>query len=86
MAIVILVDLALLWIVTAYALRSARHWPLWFAGFHAAGTALILIALIVPGPMHAIPERMAGFWSIPALFAMTYGLLKDRKAGIPLPV
>lgn len=82
MAVVVMADLALLAYIANYALRSVRHWPLWFAGFHAAGTFFTLAALAIPGNLSAVPERLAGLWSLLALVAMIAGLLLDQRQGV----
>ena len=75
-------DLTLLLIIGRYALVSDRYWPLWFAGFHAVGLFFTLCALAMPSEWQMIPWRLSGFWSLPALIAMTAGLLIDRRAGV----
>lgn len=76
------IDVALLIAIGRYALVSDRYWPLWFAGFHAVSLFFTLCALAIQNEWQMIPWRLSGFWSLPALFAMTIGLLIDRRAGV----
>lgn len=79
-AAVLLVDFVLLAAVVRIALRSPRYWPTWFAGLHLAAVACGLAALMVP-PQHVGTLRIfAGFWGVPALLVMVFGLFLDRRA------
>ncbi|WP_369058516.1 hypothetical protein ABOZ73_12765 [Caulobacter sp. 73W] len=45
---ILAIDAVLLAFLVALALRSARFWPLWAAGFHALGTVMHLGAMVDP--------------------------------------
>lgn len=74
------VDLLLLLVVGNYALKCSKHWPLWFVGFHGTSVLFQLFALALPDDATIPAWRMAGFWSLPAIMAMTAGLLLDQSA------
>lgn len=77
---ILVVDLVLLAAIMRIALRSSRYWPTWFAGLHLAGVACGVAALGAP-PQHVETLRVfAGFWGVPALLVMVFGLFLDRRA------
>lgn len=79
--LVVIVNVALLMIIWRFAMRSERHWPIWFAGMHAAACFLGLVALLLPAGGHrALLEMVAAFWSIPALAVLAIGVMLDQKA------
>ena len=78
--IILIIDCALFAAITAVALRSPRHWPVWFAGFQLAAVMFGLAALLWPTKNAAIYHTLAGFFAIPALLAMALGLFRDRLA------
>lgn len=80
--IVGLADLTLLAIVVRYALVSERHWPIWFAGVHAASVVFGVAALLVAVNQRMMLDLVSGFWAIPALFLMAAGLLADKRTGV----
>ncbi|MDG6078924.1 hypothetical protein E3U23_06925 [Erythrobacter litoralis] len=79
---VTVVDTALLFVVYRYAMTSQRHWPLWFAGFLGAAVLFELMTFVTPRQYWMIPWRLAGFWTLPSLFAMTIGLLADKRGKV----
>ena len=81
---VLMVDAVLLLYVLLLAFRSARYWPIWFAAFQLIGVSSGLAALLFPTRVPTIYIMLAGFWSIPAILAMTVGTIRDhlgRKHG-----
>lgn len=68
--------------VVALALRSASHWPLWFAGFHMITVATGLARLFSPRGIPELYVDTAGFWAFPALGAAVIGVMLDRRAGL----
>ena len=82
LVLVVMIDSALLAVVVRYALSSRRYWPLWFAAFHGTALLFAFAALFLPAEQHIIPERIAGFWSIPALIIMIVGLIADQRRGV----
>lgn len=81
LALIVVIDLALLGIVLRYALASRRYWPIWFAGFQGAICFLDLAIVLLPAPALRL-DLMSGFWALATLVAMTAGLLKDYRAGL----
>lgn len=82
LALVGLIDIALLVLVVRYALFSQRHWPIWFAGIHATAVVFGFAALLFPTGQRTMLDLISGFWAIPALFVMVAGLLSDQRHGI----
>ena len=78
--IVLGIDLVLLVAMTALALMSPRHWPVWFAGFQLAAVLFGAAALLVPVENVGIYRTLSGFFAIPAMLAMAFGLFLDRVA------
>lgn len=79
MTAILLVDIILLAAIVRIALRSSRYWPTWFAGLHLAAVACGMAALVA-APSHSDTLRVfAGFWGVPALLAMVFGLFLDRR-------
>lgn len=78
--VVLIVDAILLAAMLRIAFRSPRYWPTWFAGMHLAAVACGLAALMVPPAYTDALRAFAGFWGIPALLAMVFGLFLDRRA------
>jgi len=76
--IVLAVDTVLLAAITVIALRSERYWPTWFAGFHLAAVGFGIAALALP--QVGVLRVFSGFWGVPALIVMVFGLLLDRRA------
>ncbi|MBX7482792.1 hypothetical protein [Qipengyuania qiaonensis] len=85
LALVALVDVALLAVIVRYALSSRKYWPIWFSACHATTLLFELAALFLPGDQHIIAERVAAFWSIPALLVMVAGLIADQRRGVTGP-
>lgn len=81
-AAAVAIDVALLAIVSRYALSTRRYWPLWFAGFHAASVLFNAGSLALTDDHQMIAQRIGAFWSLPALLAMSIGLVTDRHRGV----
>lgn len=77
---ILAVDVVLLAAIVRIALRSPRYWPIWFAGLHLAGVACLFAASIAPSQHVETLRTFAGFWGVPALLAMVFGLFLDRRA------
>lgn len=77
---ILVVDIALLGAIMRIALKSTRYWPTWFAGLHLAGVACGAAALVAPASQVQTLQTFAGFWGVPALLAMVFGLFLDRRA------
>ena len=76
--IVLAIDCILLAAVSRLALSGGKYWPLWFAAFQAATVVFEAIALLVPPEASTAFWRVGAFWSLPALLAMTAGLMLDQ--------
>ena len=76
---VIAIDLALLAIVGNYALKGGKYWPVWFTGLHGTSVLFEALALTLPADAGIAFWRVAGFWSLPALLAMSAGLMLDQS-------
>jgi len=77
-AAVLAVDLVLLAAIIRIALRSSRYWPTWFAGLHLVAVACGAAAFAAPSLSDTL-RVFAGFWGVPALLAMVFGLFLDRR-------
>lgn len=77
---VTVVDTILLAVVLVIVAKSKRHWPIWFAGFHAVAVATGFAQLFFPNETPGIYIMMAGFWSLPALIAAAIGVFLDKRA------
>lgn len=82
---VLLIDCALLAVVTLVALKSKRQWPVWFAGFQFAAVLFGIAATAFPTTQSAVYHTLAGFFAIPALLSMALGLFRDRQEEKRLP-
>lgn len=82
LAIVLLLDAALLVVFVRYALVSRRHWPVWFAGFQVAIVAMTLGSVILAHDNILRFDLIGGFWAIVALTGMVIGLFADQRRGI----
>lgn len=81
-AAILAVDLVLLAAMIEIALRSPRYWPTWFAGFHLAAVCYGLASLLAPDSYANTLRVFAGFWGVPALLAMVFGIFLDRRADL----
>ena len=79
----IALDSVMLFGVAKYALKSEKHWPLWFSGFHATTVFFEVATLILPQNVQMLTWRMGSFWFIPAYFSMAIGLLLDERSCRP---
>jgi hypothetical protein len=66
---------AALWL----ALRSDRHWPLWFAGLQALTVINDLLAWSEIGARYRFLANLSAAWALPAMIAMTCGILLDWR-------
>ncbi|MCA0910476.1 hypothetical protein [Qipengyuania gaetbuli] len=78
LAVVVVIDCILLAAIGRFALSGDKYWPLWFAAFHAATVTFEGIALFLPPEASMVFWRVGAFWSLPALLAMTTGLILDQ--------
>lgn len=79
-AAILLVDCVLLAAIVRIALRSSRYWPTWFAGFHLAAVSCGVAAVAAAPSLTDTLRVFAGFWGVPALLVMVFGLFLDRRA------
>ena len=78
--IVFAIDIALWLLALIYVAKSARYWPIWFAGFHSITVATELGSMIFPGAMPGLYIDAAGFWALPALGFMAIAVTLDRRS------
>lgn len=78
-AAILAVDLVLLGAIIRIALQSSRYWPTWFAGLHLVAVTCGAAAFAAPSQSDTL-RVIAGFWGVPALLAMVFGLFLDRRA------
>jgi len=61
------------------AMRSDRHWPLWFAGLQSLTVAMDIAAMTELGMRYRYIANLSALWALPAMLAMTAGILLDRR-------
>ena len=78
-----LINTAMLVYALHYALKGRRYWPLWFVGVHGAGTLTGWTTILLDDAQHAwLLDMISGFWAIPSIVVMVWGLLLDQRAGV----
>jgi hypothetical protein len=83
-----LLDWTILLVVWYLALTSDRYWPIWFAAMQTLTVIIQVIAQTQEGMSRSVLLNLAGFWSLPALIAMTWGTILDwreRASASPSP-
>ena len=75
------IDFLLLVAICHRALTTRHYWPIWFCAFQFACVLTSFCAIIFPVYYEGIYLNLAGFWIIPGIMAMVFGILKDRKHG-----
>jgi hypothetical protein len=78
-----LLDWIILLASWCFALTSDRYWPIWFAAMQTLTVVILVIAQTQTGAPHAILLNLAGFWSLPALMMMTWGIILDWRERAP---
>ncbi|MCW1382899.1 hypothetical protein OLX02_08690 [Novosphingobium sp. KCTC 2891] len=73
-------DWAILVIAWFLALRSDRYWPIWFAAMQTLAVVTSAVAWAVEGVPHLFFTNLAAVWALPALFTMSWGTIRDRRA------
>jgi len=76
------IDLTLLGIVWRFALTSKKHWPIWFAGLQLTVVVIGTVSLCLPLRFANALGIIGAFWIIPAVGAMTAGLLMDQQKNV----
>ncbi|MDF8334761.1 hypothetical protein [Novosphingobium cyanobacteriorum] len=80
------VDVLILFAALWLALRSDRHWPLWFAGLQALTVINDLLAWSEIGARYRFLANLSAAWALPAMVTMTCGILLDwRRLRRPMP-
>lgn len=79
---VLAVDSALLVVLVRVALVSTRWFPVWFSGLHLVAVVSHFASIVVPGFAPKVYFLLQGFWSVPMLLILVFGVVLDRRAGI----
>lgn len=80
---VLTIDLLLLGGLAAIAVRSRRYWPVWVLALHLGSISSHVARAAEPSLPSVIYFAMQSFWSLPLLLIMVWGIMLDRKAGLP---
>lgn len=75
-----LLDLTVLALFFAIALRSDRFWPMWSAAFHLIATTTHLARLVNPTILPEAYAHAQAFWAYPMLTAMVIGALTESRS------
>ncbi|WP_205481156.1 hypothetical protein [Sphingomonas arenae] len=78
-AAVAMVDLAVLALFVAIALRSNRFWPLWVAGLQLTTVLAHLLRMLSPDLVYFAYQAAMRFWSYPILFIIAAAALRTRR-------
>ncbi|MEQ1689598.1 MAG: hypothetical protein ABL874_13580, partial [Sphingopyxis sp.] len=81
---ILMVDAVLLLCTLILTFRSTSYWPIWFAALQLIGVSSGFASVLFPTQIPAIYIMLTGFWSIPALIVMMFGVARDhwgRKRG-----
>lgn len=79
-------DWLILMVALWLALRSDRHWPLWFAGLQMLTVINDCLAMSEIGARYRFLANLSAAWALPAMIAMTCGILLDwRRLRRPAP-
>ena len=79
LVIVLSISAALFAVSLWCSLQSAQFWPLWFTGFMGASIFTDFAALLSSDEQLWVYRTLAGFWVIPALLAMVFGIYLDSR-------
>jgi hypothetical protein len=77
---IFLIDVLILAVAMAFALRLRVHWPIWFAGFQLNAVAAGIVHFFDPIGEIVIYGNTSAFWALPALGAAVVGIISDRRA------
>jgi hypothetical protein len=77
---VLLVDIGVLSLFLALALRSDKYWPLWTTAFQVIGVVTHLARFVDPGIIPRAYSIAQGFWAYPMLVALVIGARGDHIA------
>ena len=73
------VDLITFALAAWLALRSDRHWPMWFAGFCLVGVMTHLAVAALPNFKSLAYSLSQGFWAYPAMLSLALGTWQHRR-------
>lgn len=76
---ILLADIGYMIVLYLVALRSRYYWVVWMCGFQLAGVATHLPGLFYSGVVSDIYEGLQGFWSIPVIIVMVFGVNSQKK-------
>jgi hypothetical protein len=76
---IFLVDLVILLILGAVALRSMRWWPLWLAAFQLDAVAVHVVRLTAPATLPMSYMNAIALWAWPMQLLLAYGAWEHRR-------
>jgi len=76
---VALVDLAVLALFVAIALRSYRFWPLWVSGLQLTTVIAHVLRILNPDLVDIAYQTAMRFWSYPILLIIAAAALRTRR-------
>lgn len=77
------VDILILIVIVFAALRTDRHWPLWFAGIQMLTVISDVLAWTEFGLRYRFLANLSAMWALPAMITMTWGILLDWRRDRP---
>lgn len=78
-AAVAIVDLAVLALFIAIALRSDRFWPLWVSGLQLTTVLAHLLRILNPGLVDIAYQAAMRFWSYPILLIIAAAAIRTGR-------
>lgn len=78
-AAVAIVDLAVLALFVAIALRSYRFWPLWVSGLQLTTVLAHILRMLSPDLVYFAYQAAMRFWSYPILFIIAVAAIRTRR-------
>ena len=78
---VIVVDILLLALLLALALRTDRYWPMWAAAFHLTSMTVHLAKVVDPTVAWMPYLHANAFWAYPMLLAVMIGAWREGPNG-----
>jgi hypothetical protein len=83
---VAVVDLAVLGLFVALALRTERFWPLWIAGLQLTTVLGHLLRLLEPGLVNIVYAAAMRFWAYPILLILIVAAIRSERYRRPEPL
>jgi hypothetical protein len=83
---VAVVDLSVLGLFVALALRTERFWPLWIAGLQLTTVLGHLLRLLQPGLVNFAYAAAMRFWAYPILLILMAAAIRSERYSRPEPL